>query len=73
MTEHDNIIEEAKAFEEKEEITREELVELLRLETIIAKYKLGATFRANFYNFLIQNGFSGNEALEAVKYIWEES
>ena len=72
MTEH-NVINEVKTATEKEAITREELVELLRLETIIAKYKLGATFRANFYNFLIQNGFSGDEALEAVKYIWEES
>jgi hypothetical protein len=73
MTEPTDIIDEVKTSTEKEEITREELVELLRLETIVAKYKLGATFRANFYNFLIQNGFSGDEALKAVKYIWEES
>lgn len=73
MTEHTNIIDQEETSSEKEVITREELVELLRLETIIAKYKLGATFRANFYNFLTKNGFSGDEALEAVKYIWEES
>ena len=73
MTEHSNIIDEMKTDAEKEAITREDLVELLRLETIVAKYKLGATFRANFYIFLTQNGFSGDEALEAIKYIWEES
>lgn len=73
MTEPADIIDEIKTTAGKEEITREELVELLRLETIVAKYKLGATFRVNFYNFLIQNGFSGDEALKAVKYIWEES
>jgi hypothetical protein len=73
MTEHTNIIDEVKTAAEKEGITREELVELLRLETIVAKYKLGATFRANFYNFLTEIGFSGDEALKAVKYIWEES
>lgn len=72
MTEH-NVTDDVKTAAEKEVITREELVELLRLETIVAKYKLGATFRANFYIFLIQNGFSGDEALEAIKYIWEES
>ena len=72
MTEH-NVTDDVRTATEEEVITREELVELLRLETIVAKYKLGATFRANFYIFLTQNGFSGDEALEAIKYIWEES
>ncbi len=58
---------------EKTKISKEELVELLRLETVVAKYRMGLNYRLAFYQYLIEEGFERDEALKAVKYIWDEA
>ena len=58
---------------EKTKISKDELIDLLMLETAVAKYKMGLNFRWAFYNFLTEQGFKREEALKLAAHIWEKA
>ena len=62
-----------KRNEEKTKIPKDELIDLLKLETASAKYKTGLNFRYALYNFLMEQGFTREEALKLAQHIWEEA